>query len=426
MHCRKNQAKLKPAEKALFVAAVLALKKNGKYDQYVREHMNFMSGAHQGPAFFPWHREFLRRFELDLRAIHPTVTLPYWNWTVDNSPSSSIWGVDFMGGDGRPSDGRVTTGPFAFSAGNWPLSVDGPALRRRFGAAASSLPTPSDLSAVLADPVYDVSLWDRFSSPGFRNRLEGWISGPQMHNRVHEWVGGSSRPASSPNDPVFFLNHCFVDKLWAEWQAMHPGASYLPSSGAASGHNLGDAMQPWASLGQIVTPASVLDHNSLGYAYDNEWECKRIRDDILTSPRADAIKPISDTATNKFRDDILTSPRQDLFKRAVADKPPILDAPKAPVRDFRDPFGRMQQINPAPFVLSTPHHSMAWAASQGQTEVAQIEATLTQLERQLQDLNLRAQAGQLSEAELVEAEQLHQQYLALAQELGRLLQGGCG
>jgi hypothetical protein len=51
---------------------VLALKANGTYDQYVEWHMNAGAAAHAGPAFFPWHREFLRRLELDLQAINPT------------------------------------------------------------------------------------------------------------------------------------------------------------------------------------------------------------------------------------------------------------------------------------------------------------------------------------------------------------------
>jgi hypothetical protein len=73
-------------------------------------------------------------------------------------------------------------------------------------------------------------------------------------------------PLTSPNDPVFFLNHCFVDKLWAMWQRQHLGEGYLPVSGAATGHNLHDAMQPWAAAGEIVRPSTVLDH-------DDEPEC---------------------------------------------------------------------------------------------------------------------------------------------------------
>lgn len=282
MLCRKNQATLTAQEKSRFVAAVLALKANGKYDQYVADHRDFAMGAHRGPGFLPWHREFLRRCEQDLQSVDSGVTLPYWDWSVDNSPVSSIWNADLMGGNGRIPDGQVMTGPFAFAGGNWPINVR-PAgdpdqfLKRRFGTAVASLPTPADVAAALAEPVYDVSPWNLSSASGLRNKLEGWISSPppQLHNRVHVWVGGSMLPMESPNDPVFFMHHCFIDKLWADWQAAHPGQGYVPVSGAAAGHNLNDAMEPWASRGETVTPANVLDHNALGYAYDTEPECAK-------------------------------------------------------------------------------------------------------------------------------------------------------
>ena len=69
--------------------------------------------AHQGPAFLPWHREFILRFEQDLKSIDAQVTLPYWDWTTDNSETSSIWNPEFMGGNGRESDGRIMDGPSA-------------------------------------------------------------------------------------------------------------------------------------------------------------------------------------------------------------------------------------------------------------------------------------------------------------------------
>src|SRR2546430_12345289 len=47
-----------------------------------------------------------------------TCALPiYWDWTRDNSPASSLWAEDFMGGNGRRGDLMVMTGPFAYARG---------------------------------------------------------------------------------------------------------------------------------------------------------------------------------------------------------------------------------------------------------------------------------------------------------------------
>jgi tyrosinase len=267
---RKNQASLSAVEKQAFVAAVLALKANGTYDSYVQIHVDNVPSAHFGPAFCPWHREFLRRFELDLQAVDPTVTLPYWDWTVDDHPSASLWGPDLMGGDGDGPDGEVTTGPFASAGGHWPMPVGRvPYLTREMGRWVPTLPTAGDVTRVMAATRYDVPPWTTTETSGFRNPFEGWVptsSAPNLHNRVHVWVGGAMAPMTSPNDPVFFLHHANVDRLWAQWQRANPTATY-PISTGRPGHSLNDPMAPW---GGGSTPASVLDHWALGYHYDSE------------------------------------------------------------------------------------------------------------------------------------------------------------
>ncbi|MFV2064736.1 MAG: tyrosinase family protein [Chloroflexota bacterium] len=36
----------------------------------------------------------------------------------------------------------------------------------------------------------------------------------------------------SPNDPIFFLHHANVDRIWASWQVANPGPdNYLPQGG---------------------------------------------------------------------------------------------------------------------------------------------------------------------------------------------------
>ncbi|MCV3208830.1 tyrosinase family protein [Mesorhizobium sp. YC-39] len=290
MTCRRNQATLSSTERQAFTAAVVALKKApsqlgeaSRYDDFVREHVDSMASgagwAHRGPAFGPWHREYLRRFELELQKINPNVTLPYWDWTVDNSPdpnqAGSPWTADFMGGDGDGSS-IVTTGPFRHAAGDWDLNINtdgtGPELRRKFGDGAGTLPLPSEVANCLLESPYDSSLWNLGASPSFRDRLEGWHGLGSIHNRVHLWVGGSMLPESSPNDPIFWLHHCNVDRLWALWQRDHPGGTNYRPRGISgetgpAGHNLNDSMQPW---GGATTVASTLDHRSMGYWYDTD------------------------------------------------------------------------------------------------------------------------------------------------------------
>jgi len=41
-------------------------------------------------------------------------------------------------------------------------------------------------------------------------------------------------PGTSPNDPLFFLNHCNVDRLWANWQATASTPDYAPQGTSAS------------------------------------------------------------------------------------------------------------------------------------------------------------------------------------------------
>lgn len=294
MAVRKNVKLLTSAEKQQFIQAVLALKDNNrtgnKYNQYVKWHADASvmqtptgstrSAAHGGPAFLAWHREYIRRFELDLQAIVPGIGLPYWDWAADaalaNPATAPVWAADFMGGNGDSTDGSyvVKTGPFAY--GKWVVvnekgspiqyTTTGTytgALKRQFAAGVATLPNQATVDAVLSVTPYDSSPWDGTTSLSHRNRLEGWFNSPQLHNRVHRWVGQTMRLSVSPNDPVFFLHHSNIDRLWAQWQARNSTQGYVPVSNGPVGHNFNDAMFPWTT-----TPAQVINHRSLGYSYD--------------------------------------------------------------------------------------------------------------------------------------------------------------
>jgi tyrosinase len=86
---------------------------------------------------------------------------------------------------------------------------------------------------------------------------------------VHLWIGGSMAPMTSPNDPVFFLHHCFIDKVWADWQAVQAAENaaaaphYAPERDGPPGHNLADKLKPWER-----TVREVLNIADLGYEYE--------------------------------------------------------------------------------------------------------------------------------------------------------------
>ncbi|GGZ18019.1 tyrosinase [Streptomyces inusitatus] len=285
MHTRKNQRNLSPTEKRRLIDALLELKRSGVYDEFVRMHDDFYvpdgdsrpRAAHMTPSFFPWHRRYLLEFEGALQRVDSSVTIPYWDWTVDRTPDSSLWADDFLGGTGRTGDRQVMTGPFAYSAGNWRIDsriTDGRYLTRNLGrpSAPLALPTAEEVAAALAEPHYDAAPWDSTATSGFRNAVEGWSTGDSArwrnHNRVHRWVGGLMLGATSPNDPVFWLHHAFIDLLWDRWQRARPGAGYQPRTRVAAPDPqagrvfaLDDPMPPWGE-----PPSRLLDHSRL-YRY---------------------------------------------------------------------------------------------------------------------------------------------------------------
>jgi tyrosinase len=288
VYTRRNQRNLTSDQRARFVQAVLELKRVGGYEKYVTLHMKYFAAdgetglrmAHMAPTFFPWHRQFLLTFEHELQVYDPSVTIPYWDWTADRTQESALWAADFMGGNGRDRDGQVMTGPFAHQTGDWPIGVGVTTekyLTRNMGRPDRPivLPTKAELDSALEIATYDFAPWNSApNTQGFRNKIEGWTvsdtEGGYLHNRVHQWVGGHMIGGSSPNDPVFWLHHAFIDLIWVRWQRLHPkSAPYLPAKPLSAqdpehGRVL-SAQEPMPPFS--VEPSAVFDHRKF-YTYE--------------------------------------------------------------------------------------------------------------------------------------------------------------
>ena len=251
------------------------------------------NAAHAGPVFLPWHRFMLALFEQQLQRVlgNPNFGLPYWDWAADGELSaaaqttSAIWKDDCLGGGGDFTNPVVSTGPFSEDE-NWRVRIvtnvngdlmvtDRPLFRLFLatiqpGTSISgvTLPTKTHVATALGEEDYDTLPWD-YLAAGFRNTLEGWpgSGGSGLHNRVHHWVGGDMWPSTSPNDPVFYLNHCNVDRIWAAWLEKF-GNVYLPVQTEPEelrGHRIDDAMH--ALISPPFTPRQMLEAGNL-FSYD--------------------------------------------------------------------------------------------------------------------------------------------------------------
>jgi tyrosinase len=228
MGVRRNQATLTAGDWQAFIAAINAMHGIGvpapAYRDFVRVHVDAMSrlgmpwGVHTMPRmgmvgrnFLAWHRQFLVQLERRLQRVDHSVSIPYWNWSVDRA---------------------------------LPAQINTPALLRSWGVTrawnASTLPPTGAATAVEQETQF----------AAFQPALEA------IHNLVHIAVGGTMNSPSSPADPLFWLHHANIDRIWAEWQSAHPGAN--PP-------NTNETLQPAPLFG--VKVATVLDITALSYQY---------------------------------------------------------------------------------------------------------------------------------------------------------------
>lgn len=247
MALRKNFVFLTAAERTNLAAAFNAVNTSGFLGTQASAHgLNFNSGIHWGSAFLPWHRWFLRVLEAEMQKSRPGVMIPYWDWTRPDSRSIDVepW-KSFFGG-------RNNTGG-QFDA--WSYT-------------RSATPSPMAHLPELLPGGMGSSIVARLDSATFAQFRAIEASGG--HGGGHNWVGGTMAGGNSPSDPLFWLHHCNIDRLWAIWQRNHPGATQYTLD-PATGDSVAAAMVPLNSpmIGG-ATPAAMLLHQPLGYTHDTD------------------------------------------------------------------------------------------------------------------------------------------------------------
>uniref|UniRef100_A0A183BN42 Tyrosinase_Cu-bd domain-containing protein n=1 Tax=Globodera pallida TaxID=36090 RepID=A0A183BN42_GLOPA len=256
---RMEYRMLSDNQRARFHAALQQLKRGfGSYEYdritFLHSSISMMPSAHGGPTFLLWHREYVKRLEIALRAVDPSVAVPYWDSALDgrlpNPADSIMWSNLFMG---TPSgSGTIADGPLA----SWVTPSGGP-IRRQLGG-AGALFTEQQIAALIRTP--QISQILAFTSqrgagctapaPNPSNVLEF------SHNNVHMWVGGDMGPlTTSPQDPVFFMHHSFVDYIFEQWRQLnqnrqqretqYPDDAQIVACSGSANYRLGATMLPF-------------------------------------------------------------------------------------------------------------------------------------------------------------------------------------
>ena len=297
--------------------------------------------AHEGPGFLPWHRAYLLYFETELQYMlnDHTFALPYWDWTAystlktaNNNECPDIFSFELFGHDNNcKNDVNVNEPdfdgvPIIADKFNWtavcvnytklvnpgtrelcnPYENDKMdesecPIKRCIGStqgvlqcrAGGTLPTEADVEKVYNQLQYDVCGYDDDNeTEGFRNALEGYFNFnnvmreetcpgfAEMHNKVHLYIGGLMKDVpTSSNDPIFWLHHCNVDRLYEKWLAnTEADVSYKPAPIDNSveyiigfGHNGND------NAGLLFPPITNVEAHKrageFGYSYQDPISC---------------------------------------------------------------------------------------------------------------------------------------------------------
>lgn len=189
--------------------------------------------------FLAWHRMAVFEVEQAMKAINPRISMPFWDSSEDQGVNSPLWDNNFMG---------------SFDE-DWGFN-------RNFGD-ISLLPTPSQLNALM-----NTSNWLTFT-----NTLER----DEIHAGAHRWVGGLMRTMASPGDPVFYLHHTWVDKVWKDWEQRHGRTDYILQTLARyDGVYTFGGNTLWR-----INPNDIIDSRSLGVFYAENGQV--ILDNYATS-----------------------------------------------------------------------------------------------------------------------------------------------
>jgi hypothetical protein len=213
--------------------------------------------------FLSWHRMYIYFFEQLVQRLSGdnNFRLPYWNWSVTGDvPLPPMFLKDTIAGKSNPLlANRCPT--VTYPGCDKTKSVPGQASE------VASAFAPTSFYHTSGGPL---SFGGLQYGPAHQGNGGGTLEvGP--HRNIHETAGTWMRyPYTAARDPIFFLHHSNVDRLWESWIQQHPGAN--PTSDTRwMNHSFTfcEDVGPNSPGRPVpITAAAILNIGDLGYSYD--------------------------------------------------------------------------------------------------------------------------------------------------------------
>jgi tyrosinase len=185
-----------------------------------QKHMQplWASCAHHDRFFLVWHRAYLAWFETTIQTLidDREWALPYWDYSDPARPETLELPWEFRV-EQRTVDGKLVDNPLYVDSGDRP-----------------GHPSAEDVDIVEA-------MSERFFVREFPVRGFGGVDGQwklagyleaKPHDAVHDRLGGIMGDVSlSARDPIFWLHHANLDRLWEVWRQLDGSVDVLDQGG---------------------------------------------------------------------------------------------------------------------------------------------------------------------------------------------------
>jgi tyrosinase len=224
-----------------------AISDNRGYQYVASVHgLNQYFCPHGNVRFLIWHRPYLLMFEQALQSADPgfTLGLPYWDWTSAQAQQEGIPAIFAAKTYKAAGSKKTVANPLHKAAITFKNPMHWTETLRKPGAKSGLAVLPGLVQTANRETIYD-----RFTS-----------SVEQPHNFVHGWVGGAmGQVPYAAFDPIFWVHHCFIEKLFCDWQDR--------TSTPISPNIAGQVLSPFNK-----STDSVWDYKALGYRYAPEGD----------------------------------------------------------------------------------------------------------------------------------------------------------